>query len=82
MNELTWPEWQEQLAYDSIANDPIERIAAILQLGFAAMCQSWGVEVTTDDFEPDASRKTGEYANGYTSPDDQVAMLRPQIDRH
>ena len=81
MNELTWSEWQEQLAYDSVAYDPVERLIEVCKLGFAALCQSWGVEVTTDHFEPDASRKTGEDADGYTSPDAQVAQLRPQIDR-
>ncbi len=83
MDELTWPEWQEQLAYDDIENGPLETLAEILKLGFAGVCQSWGSELTTDHFEPDKWRKIGTPgvdADGYTSPDAQVAMLRSQID--
>lgn len=75
---LTLEEWREQLAYDTIECDPLERIAAILKLGFAAICQTWGAELTTDHFEPVESRKME--SQGYTSPNAQVATLRTQID--
>lgn len=78
LDSLTVEEWNEQLAYDSIECDPLERIAAILKLGFAAICQAWGAELTVDHFEPLASRKTGA-SEGYVAPDAQVAMLRTQI---
>ena len=70
LDELTWRDWQEQLAYESIECEPLERIAEILKLGFAAVCQSWGAEVTIDNFEPLASRRSGDTdADGWTAPD-------------
>lgn len=79
LDSLTVEEWDEILAYDSIECDPLERIAAILKLGFAAICQILGEELTTDHFEPLESRKA-DSSGEYVSADMQVAMLRSQIE--
>ena len=78
LDELTIEEWREQLAYDSIECDPLERIAAILKLGFATVLQALGADLTVDHFEPLESRKSG--GDVYTAPNAQVAMLRTQIE--
>ncbi|KKN79789.1 hypothetical protein LCGC14_0336440 [marine sediment metagenome] len=79
LDSLTVEQWNEQLAFDSIEGDSLERIAAILKLGFAAICQVWGADLTVDHFEPLESRKSVE-SDGYTPPNAQVAVLRTQID--
>lgn len=79
LDELTWREWQEQLAYESIECDPLERLIEVCKLGFAALCQSWGADVTVDNFEPLASRRSGDTdEDGFMTPDAAVASFVQQ----
>ena len=79
LDSLTWAEWKEQLAYDAICCDPLERLADILKLGFCALCQVQGADVSPIDFEPDAARRQLGGEDDYVTPDQQVALLGSQI---
>ena len=66
------------VAFNHAKGNPLDRIAAILKLGFAALCNSWGgSSIKPEDFEPD--REKTKAAEKIAGPDETVNILRAAL---
>ena len=62
--------------------DPVfdpEVLYEILKLGFAGMCQAWGLEVEPDDFDPRRHGEDKPQATPTVSPNQSAAFFQAAI---
>ena len=52
-------QFDEWIAFRQIEPDPLDRLAEILKLGFAAIVNAWGGDATPGYFDPGKEEATG-----------------------
>lgn len=62
--------------------DPVfdpEVLYEILKLGFAGLCQAWGLDVEPDDFDPRRHGKSEPKQTPVASPNQAAALIQAAI---
>ena len=83
LDGLTRDQFDEWLAYRTIEPDPLDRLFAILRLGFSAVCNAWGAKIEPKHIDPYLEKElaggAGTTAAEEMSPNQGAAMVRATV---